>query len=256
MIDENKFNYFFNEAKNMDLNLGITNISEKEAEELMLFLHNKGYKWYSDSFLYEMNYYDKYKQYTFYEIEINNNLVSFGDFKGDKKDKNNRLDGINFIEFTQIVKDSEYKGWEILKLFSEGFLIQGDEFISKDGEYFVTINNINNSVIPRVYYKNGNSVNSVKILSCPDIVFIQKIKNEINWNNVPRYTKVQVRDDEYGEWENRYFYKYDPNDLCNFSTCGVKENDEFTKLGIEETMESFKFCRLHPSVSIQNEWYK
>ena len=53
MIDENKFNYFFNEAKSMDLNLGITNISEKEAEELMLFLHNKGYKWYSDSFLYE-----------------------------------------------------------------------------------------------------------------------------------------------------------------------------------------------------------
>lgn len=67
-------------------------------------------------------------------------------------------------------------------------------------------------------------------------------REEIDWNNVPKYTKVQVRDDETDKWKNRYFIKYIKEDKEPFY-CSLCKKDEFTNF--ISTKIPYKHCRLY-----------
>lgn len=82
-------------------------------------------------------------------------------------------------------------------------------------------------------------------------------ENEIDWTKVPRGTKVQVRDSENQEWSNAYFSKIlkSKNTDYPFRASSIND-DEFTKLNLDDTSWSYKCCRIHKSVEIPEEWYK
>ena len=86
--------------------------------------------------------------------------------------------------------------------------------------------------------------------------FFDEIERGIDWSKVPRGTKVQVRDDEEAEWLNRYFIKFDCKDR-NYSFCtSVFPDDEFTGIEMKKYAMRWKYCRIHESVEIPDEWYK
>lgn len=81
-------------------------------------------------------------------------------------------------------------------------------------------------------------------------------ENEIDWHKVPKGTRVQVRDYTTQEWENAYFVSYAENVFpLSFESSPIKD-DEFTKIKAERFSKIFKYCRIHESVKIPNEWYK
>lgn len=85
----------------------------------------------------------------------------------------------------------------------------------------------------------------------------EEIKREIDWAKVPRGTKVQVRDDENQEWENRYFIKYIPSDDKEYPFKASKWlDDNYINLKMEYLCDNWKYCRIHESVQIPDDWYK
>ena len=89
-----------------------------------------------------------------------------------------------------------------------------------------------------------------------DIEFIE-IEKEIDWTKVPRGTKVQVRDSENQEWSNAYFSKILKSKNTDYPfRASFINDDEFTKLNLDDTSWSYKCCRIHKSVEIPEEWYK
>lgn len=100
-------------------------------------------------------------------------------------------------------------------------------------------------------YQSGLSYNTII-----NGYFIE-IEREIDWNKVPRGTKVQVRDDENQEWENRYFIKYIPSDDKEYPFKISKWlDDNYINLEMEYLCDVWKYCRIHESVQIPEEWYK
>lgn len=85
---------------------------------------------------------------------------------------------------------------------------------------------------------------------------IWKRQKEIDWSKVPKWTKVQIKYCEDGRWRNRYFIRYNPYKKDHFI---VSILDEFL---FEESSQdfsptsSYEQCRIHPSVSIPEEWCK
>lgn len=87
--------------------------------------------------------------------------------------------------------------------------------------------------------------------------YFEEIKKELDWSKVPRGTKVQVRDDENQEWENRYFIKYIPSDDKEYPFKTSKWlDDNYINLKMEYLCDIWKYCRIHESVKIPDEWYK
>lgn len=83
-----------------------------------------------------------------------------------------------------------------------------------------------------------------------------EIKREIDWNKVPRGTKVQVRNNTNQKWENAYLVSYSDNVFpLSFESSPIKD-DEFTKFKAERISDLFSCCRIHESVAIPDEWYK
>ena len=86
--------------------------------------------------------------------------------------------------------------------------------------------------------------------------FFDEIEREIDWNKVPRGTKVQVKDTEKGSWRNAYFSKFiKENEEYSFRASFVND-DKFTGLSLDDSTWSYKYCRIHESVEIPDEWYK
>lgn len=87
-------------------------------------------------------------------------------------------------------------------------------------------------------------------------VTFEEIKREIDWSKVPRGTKVQVREGAWDIiWHNRYFIKYEKDYEKCFCT-GIYLDDIFMDRKIEDSLQTYKYCRIHPSVEIPDEWYK
>ena len=88
-----------------------------------------------------------------------------------------------------------------------------------------------------------------------DTYFVE-FKREIDWSKVPRGTKVQVKDNEKGNWRNAYFLKFiKENEEYPFRASFMKD-DEFTNLKMDDNEFGYKYCRIHPTVEISDEWYK
>lgn len=110
---------------------------------------------------------------------------------------------------------------------------------------------INGIYISKVYeIKNLYTINT--IFESENLTLIWECGKEINWNNVPRETKVLVRNSEDEEWKNRYFYNYN----------SLKDKYEVTRLkrdfytGFEPKATDYKYCKLNESVKIKKEWYR
>lgn len=70
----------------------------------------------------------------------------------------------------------------------------------------------------------------------------------IDWNRIPKGTKVQVRNSVVKEWEDRYFYKYnEENKNFPFEVSQHLDDDFYL---------NWKYCKIHQSVIILDEWYK
>lgn len=88
-----------------------------------------------------------------------------------------------------------------------------------------------------------------------DVTF-EEIKREIDWTKVPRGTKVQVKDNEKGSWRNAYFSEFiKENEEYSFRASFVND-DKFTGLSLDDSTWSYKYCRIHPTVEILDDWYK
>ena len=85
-------------------------------------------------------------------------------------------------------------------------------------------------------------------------------EREIDWDKVPKYTKVNVRDTDYEEWKNRYFlYVDENNDDYMYVTSLSNTKDDFTGMNPEECCGltgRYVQIRLDKSVTPKMEWYK
>ena len=70
---------------------------------------------------------------------------------------------------------------------------------------------------------------------------IWKREEEIDWNKIPQWTKVQVRDYDDCRWHNAYFIKYDNNNISPFY---VTVYDKFTYSSFAPVLK-MKQCRLY-----------
>lgn len=82
-------------------------------------------------------------------------------------------------------------------------------------------------------------------------------KKEIDWSKIPKWTKVQVKDYPKAKWHNAYFCEYKEIE-SNFNY-RVTKYDEFVSEDLKEddlVRTRYRCCRIHPSVTIPEEWYK
>lgn len=101
-----------------------------------------------------------------------------------------------------------------------------------------------------------NNYELVSEITYNDIVLGYFKELQIDWSKVPRGTKVQVRDNEKGNWRNAYFSKLiKENEEYSFRASAVKD-DEFTNLKMDDNEWGYKYCRIYSSTEILPEWFK
>lgn len=97
------------------------------------------------------------------------------------------------------------------------------------------------------------------ILSCNNATagYFTENQKEIDWSKVPRGTKVQVRDEDDEEWENKYLISFD-NEYFNRRPYYVSRilDDDYVGVVMEDECSHWGQCRIHKSVEIPYEWYK
>ncbi len=84
----------------------------------------------------------------------------------------------------------------------------------------------------------------------------EEFKREIDWSKVPRGTKVQVKYKGEWEWENKYFIKYESSKEEYPFQVNEWQDDDYTGFKMEQYSDFYKYCRIHESVAIPEEWYK
>lgn len=82
------------------------------------------------------------------------------------------------------------------------------------------------------------------------VKLIWERKKEINWAKVPRFTKVQVRDNDNSAWENKYFIELNNSSSYPYR---VTACDEFT-YNPNFYEASCKQIRLHDESNAKEEW--
>lgn len=75
-------------------------------------------------------------------------------------------------------------------------------------------------------------------------------KKEIDWSKVPKFTRVQVRDEDEEEWLNRYFIGYMGDILAPYLATFY---GEFTHNG---SYTCWKQIRIYDESEIKEGWYK
>lgn len=85
-----------------------------------------------------------------------------------------------------------------------------------------------------------------------DKIDFEEVEREIDWNKVPKWTKVQVKNDLKEGWVNAYFLEVSP--YCN-SKYKISFGDKFTNIN-EKRFDFYGEIRLDISVEIKKEWYK
>ena len=134
---------------------------------------------------------------------------------------------------------------EVLVKFDDGDILK--LYVEKDlcGNYYL------------VDFNNDEAGNS--IFTDLSLKFCIR-EREIDWDKVPKYTKVNVRDTDYEEWKNRYFLYVD--EICDgykYATSLSNTKDYFTGMNPEEwcgLTGRYVQIRLDKSVTPKAEWYK
>lgn len=91
----------------------------------------------------------------------------------------------------------------------------------------------------------------IKELPPENVRLIWERKREIDWNKVPKFTKVQVRDGSTDNWENAYFIRY--NDDKRSFQYQVTFCDRFTYSYWDYCYSQIK---IFDESEIKEEWYK
>ena len=129
------------------------------------------------------------------------------------------------------------KGWLDLRDYTSGLKFEGRE----EDEF--TIN--------KVFEIENPAFGLYEILEYGmGIELVWERKREIDWNKVPKWTKLIVRIPYEKEMSNAYFLKVLENNSILVTKC-----DEFTYKGEYKGVTPISF-EIHPSVEIKEEWYK
>ena len=134
---------------------------------------------------------------------------------------------------------------EVLVKFNDGDILK--LYVEKDlcGNYYL------------VDFNNDEAGNS--IFTDLSLKFCIR-EREIDWDKVPKYTKVNVRDTNYEEWKNRYFLYVDEiYDGYKYVTSLSNTKDYFTGMNPEDCCGltgRYTQIRLDKSVTPKAEWYK
>ena len=134
---------------------------------------------------------------------------------------------------------------EVLVKFNDGDILK--LYVEKDicGNYYL------------VEFNNDEAGNS--IFTDLSLKFCIR-EREIDWDKVPKYTKVNVRDIDCEEWKNRYFLYVDEiYDDYKYVTSLSNTKDYFTGMNPEDCCGltgRYIQIRLDKSVTPKMEWYK
>lgn len=107
--------------------------------------------------------------------------------------------------------------------------------------------------IVKIYKVNRFATDLKSIFKAENLTLIWERPREIDWGKVPKWTKVQY--ERNGAWINCYHINYD--EQSNYWPCECTVRDEFT-FKTEKYIECVneKNYRIHPSITIPEEWYK
>lgn len=164
------------------------------------------------------------------------------------------------------MKNSDLKDGMVVEV--EGFegvnnyklhLVMGNKIFNEKGytekRYFddnLKHTSFNHVKIVAVYKVCDKNIKIIKDIFCKEnLELIWERSREIDWNKVPKWTKVVVNQLYYKNTYNRYFLNRTKD---GFKACGHKP-DGFTK-STERDIVEWDECRIHPSVEIKEEWYK
>ncbi|EIF6155373.1 hypothetical protein LFJ62_003080 [Clostridium perfringens] len=156
------------------------------------------------------------------------------------------------------MKKSDLKDGMIVETGEDLYLVCGDKFLSLNGYMQFKDYDENLKIkdegfekynINFVYKEAGslglglkNLLNSTNLLEK-----IWERKKEIDWSKVPFGTKVQASDHSaLKESRRNSLVSYEKRLKKPFLIFNEELNEVF----------SYKYCRIHPSVKIQEEWYK
>lgn len=139
----------------------------------------------------------------------------------------------NFNELGVIIGDSiRYKnGYDELSILDENLRYKKDK---KD-------------YISAIYKVKEKRCSLLNIFKKENLELIWKRPREIDWSKVPFGTKVQASDHSVlKECRRNSLVSYEKRLKKPFLIFNEELNEVF----------SYKYCRIHPSVKIQEEWYK
>lgn len=100
--------------------------------------------------------------------------------------------------------------------------------------------------------ENGAEIRLTDVLV--NATFVKLMDKEVNWNKVPKGTKVRVRDEKDSEWLNRYFVGISENEDFPFTVSEHEKDNDFTGIKMDYS-EHYKQCEIHPSEKINESWY-
>lgn len=150
----------------------------------------------------------------------------------------------------------------------EGMIVEirdGDRFVVRYVNDEVCLSgkaywlDLTNGYTSDLKYYSDSSLDIVKVYSSHSYVLrslfednelnvIWSRPNNVDYNKVPKWTKVQVRDKNSEEWKNRYFLG------CDGKWFLATGRDKFSYE--EDCFSQYEQCRIHSSVEIKKEWYK
>lgn len=132
------------------------------------------------------------------------------------------------------------KVWELEK--GKIYKCNDDVYQIEENKELLVHNKVRN-----YWMKTGRTYNDVINMD------FTEIKRELDWNKVPSWTKVQVRDEDTREWQNVYYLGL--SELRTFPYL-ITFYDKFTFNDEYASGLSYKQIRLHESVTPQADWYK
>ena len=156
--------------------------------------------------------------------------------------------------------EKEYTGLELALALSNGEIPPKTEVLVKSDYGYILNLYVKKDVCNNYYlvdFNNDETGNS--ILTDSSFKFCIR-EREIDWDKVPKYTKVNVRDIDSEEWKNRYFLYVDENyDKFTKYVTSLSTKDYFTGMnpdGYWGLTAHYTQIRLDKSVTPKPEWYK
>lgn len=131
-------------------------------------------------------------------------------------------------------------------------IVVGDFLVDKDFKLQEMISYYDDNLC-HLYKENNEELDIMRVMeireSFPAWDTIWRREEEkgldVDWFKVPKFTPVQVRDDNEHEWKNAYFCKARFSSSCD---------NIFFVFGIRGEVFRYKHCRIHPDFNVEDYW--